>query len=276
MEASLGKKAGTMQFRIRLNPANPCQILRKEAITMQWENLAAPDFAAAVKETQEVCLLPLPCIEKHGGHLPLGTDLFIGMEIARRAAEIEPAIVFPPFYLTQILEAKHQPGAIAIGGHLMLQLLEAVCDEIGRNGLSKIILVVSHGGNRFLAPFFVQTLLETRKDYMVYMAQSLWDPGLADLEHELMESEFDHHGGEMETSVILAIHPELVKMDRVDESSGQRLDRLQHRRAYCRGKRPRSVGTPTSPITTRATRARPRRRRGSAFSSTLPSAWWRR
>jgi len=51
---------------------------------MQWENLTAPDFAAAVKETQGVCLLPLPCIEKHGGHLPLGTDMFIGMEIARR------------------------------------------------------------------------------------------------------------------------------------------------------------------------------------------------
>jgi creatinine amidohydrolase len=208
---------------------------------MQWENLTAPDFAAAVKETQGVCLLPLPCIEKHGGHLPLGTDMFIGMEIARRAAEIEPAIVFPPFYLTQILEAKHQPGAIAIGGHLMLQLLESVCDEIGRNGLKKIILVVSHGGNRFLAPFFVQTLLETRKDYMVYMAQSLWDPGLADLEHELMESEFDHHGGEMETSAILAIHPELVKMDQVDESSGQRLDRLQHLAGLLPGQ-----GTPIS------------------------------
>jgi len=93
---------------------------------MQWENLTAPDFAAAVEESQGVCVLPLPCIEKHGEHLPLGTDFFIGMEAARRAAEIEPAIVFPPFYLTQILEAKHQPGTIAIGGHLMLQLLEAM------------------------------------------------------------------------------------------------------------------------------------------------------
>ena len=195
---------------------------------MQWENLTAPDFATAVRETQGVCLLPLPCIEKHGEHLPLGTDLFIGMEIARRAAEIEPAIVFPPFYLTQILEAKHQSGTIAVGGHLMLELLEAICDEIGRNGLRKIILVVSHGGNRFLAPFFLQLLLETRKDYMVYLAQTFWDPGFADLRKKLLESEFDHHGGEMETSVILSIHPELVRMDQIDEHSGKRLGRLQH------------------------------------------------
>ena len=58
---------------------------------MQWEKLTAPDFAKAVEDTQGVCLLPLPCVEKHGEHLPLGTDLFIGMEICRRAAEIEPA-----------------------------------------------------------------------------------------------------------------------------------------------------------------------------------------
>jgi len=195
---------------------------------MQWENLSAPDFAAAVKETQGVCLLVLPCIEKHGEHLPLGTDLFIGMEIARRAAEIEPAIVFPPFYLTQILEAQHQPGTIAIGGHLMLQLLEAICDEIGRNGLKKIILFVSHGGNHHLASFFLQLMLETRKDYVVYLAQSYWDPGFRELRDELLETEFSHHAGEMETSMILAIRPEMAKMDQIDEHSGQRLGRLDH------------------------------------------------
>ena len=195
---------------------------------MQWENLTAPDFATAVEESQGVCVLPLPCIEKHGEHLPLGTDFFIGMEAARRAAEIEPTIVFPPFYLTQILEAKHQPGTIAIGGHLMLQLLEAICDEIGRNGLKKIILFVSHGGNRHLAPFFLQLMLEKRKDYVVYLAQSFWDPGFRALSDEVLETEFSHHAGERETSMILAIHPELVRMDQIDERSGQRLGRLDH------------------------------------------------
>jgi len=195
---------------------------------MQWEDLTAPDFATAMKETQGVCLLPLAVIEKHGDHLPMGTDLFIGMEVARRAAEIESAILFPPFYLTQILEAKHQPGTIAIGGRLMLELLEAVCEEIGRNGLKKIIFVPSHGGNRYLAPFFVQLMLEKHKDYMVYLPRMLEDPNFAQLTKEVMESEFDHHGGEMETSLILAIHPELVRMDQIDEGSGRRVGRLDH------------------------------------------------
>jgi creatinine amidohydrolase len=195
---------------------------------MQWENLTASDFTAAVKQTRGVCLLPLTVIEKHGDQLPLGTDLFIGMEVARRAAEIEPAILFPPFYFTQILEAQHQPGTIALGGGLMLRLLEAVCDEIGRNGVKKIILVPAHGGNRHLAPLFVQLMLEKEKDYMVYLPQLLGDPGFAQLMKETMESELDYHGGEMETSLILAIFPHLVKMGHINTESGSPLKRLQH------------------------------------------------
>jgi len=195
---------------------------------MQWENLTAPDFAAAVRDTQGVCILPLACIERHGNHLPLGTDLFLGMEVARRAAQIEPAIVFPPFYFTQILEAKHQPGTIALGGDLMLRLLEAVCDEIGRNGFSKIVLLIAHGGNRHLAPFFVQLMLEKQKEYTVYLPQLLGDPDVAQLIKEIIESEFDAHAGEMETSLILATHPELVQMEQIDETSGRPLRRLEH------------------------------------------------
>jgi creatinine amidohydrolase len=195
---------------------------------MQWENLTAPDFAAAIERTQGICLLPLAVIEKHGDHLPLGTDLFIGMEVSRRAAEIEPAIVFPPFYFTQILEAKHQPGTIALGGGLMLTLLEAVCDEVGRNGLKRIVLVPAHGGNRNLAPFFVQLMLEKQKDYMVYLPQLLGDPGLAQLVKEVMDSEFDYHAGEMETSLILATFPHLVKMDDIAARPAERLGRLDH------------------------------------------------
>jgi len=150
------------------------------------------------------------------------------MEVARRAAQIEPAIVFPPFYFTQILEAKHQPGTIALGGDLMLRLLEAVCDEIGRNGFSKIVLLIAHGGNRHLAPFFVQLMLEKQKEYTVYLPQLLGDPDVAQLIKEIIESEFDAHAGEMETSLILATHPELVQMEQIDETSGRPLRRLEH------------------------------------------------
>ena len=57
---------------------------------MRWEELTGDAFPQAVAQAQEVCLLPLSCLERHGHHLPLGTDLFIARELCRRAAEIDP------------------------------------------------------------------------------------------------------------------------------------------------------------------------------------------
>ena len=82
---------------------------------MRWEELSGDQFASAIEECQGVCLLPLSVIERHGHHLPLGTDMYIGGEVCRRAALLEPAIVFPDYIFTQIPEARHVVGTIAIG-----------------------------------------------------------------------------------------------------------------------------------------------------------------
>ena len=81
---------------------------------MRWEELTGDQFSEAVATVQGVCLLPLSVIERHAHHLPLGTDMYIGRELCRRAAELEPAIIFPDFIFTQILEAQHVIGTIAI------------------------------------------------------------------------------------------------------------------------------------------------------------------
>ena len=113
---------------------------------MLWEELTAPEFAAAVKSAG-ACIVPLGVIEKHGDHLPLGTDLINVRALAIKAAAIEPAIVFPPYYFGQICEARHQPGTLAFHGGFLLEALRGICAEIARNGLRKIILLNGHGGN---------------------------------------------------------------------------------------------------------------------------------
>jgi len=81
---------------------------------MRWDELTSDLFPEAVQQSEGVCLLPLSCIERHGPHLPLATDMFIGREVCNRAAALEPAIVFPDYIFTQILEARHYPGCIGI------------------------------------------------------------------------------------------------------------------------------------------------------------------
>jgi len=196
---------------------------------MKWSELTSANFKKAVAECEGVCLLPLGVIEKHGEHLPLGTDLFTGMEIACRAAKIEPAIVFPEYYFTQIHEAKHQPGCIAIKAEVMWEILENVCDEIARNGLRKIIFVNAHGGNNNFLPYFVQMMLEKQRDYIIYMHQG-WSrhPDFEERWNQMRETTEDGHAGESETSVIRAILPELVKMEDLAEKPGKALGRLAH------------------------------------------------
>lgn len=181
---------------------------------MRWEELTGDTFPEAVTECGGVCLVALSVIERHGHHLPLGTDMYQGRAAIARAAQIEPAILYPDFVYTQISEARHLPGTISLDGEVVLALLDNVCREIARNGLKKIVLVSAHGGNRFLIPYFLDRQREQAHDYVVYGISGIsggqrpevpWDRAV------------DGHAGPGETSMMLSIRPDLVHMDRIPE-----------------------------------------------------------
>ena len=193
---------------------------------MQWENLTAPAFERAVAETG-VCVVAMGVLERHSEHLPLGTDYLNAHKTACMAAEREPALVFPPFYFGQIYEARCFPGALTVPPRLLLELLQSVLDEIGRNGLRKIILHNGHGGNGALLPFLAQCSLWEQKPYHVYVPARLtperkteWDA--------LLETPVHGHACECETSITLTNHPDLVQMDQVPEAPGDPMGRLAH------------------------------------------------
>ena len=198
---------------------------------MRWDELRGDHFEEAVQKAEGVCLLPLSCIERHGHHLPLATDMFIGRELCNRAAALEPAIVFPDFIFTQILEARHYPGCIGIEPDLIISLLENTCREIARNGLKKIVIVNAHGGNDYLIHYFAQIQLASPRDYVVYVAETKYIPEEEAAVQALWETTVDGHAGERETSAILAIRPDLVSRDAMPTNGeGLPLGRLQHLR----------------------------------------------
>ncbi len=195
---------------------------------MNWEELSSDAFPQAVQEAQGVCLVPLSVIERHGHHLPTGTDMFIGRELCRRAAALEPAVVFPDLIFTQILEARHVPGTIALDADLIVRLLDNVCREVARNGLKKIVLVSAHGGNYHFTRFFAQAQLAGTRDYVVYVADPYLPPEEEANLAALWETAVDGHGGERETSEMLAIRPDLVHLEQAPANGeGLPLDRLK-------------------------------------------------
>jgi creatinine amidohydrolase len=204
-----------------------CQALSIKAQTFspKWEELTAPDFVEAIHQSQGVCLLPIGIIEKHGPHLPLGTDLLDVRFAVMNAVQQEYAVVFPEYYFGQIFEAQQEPGTVAYSLSTQLTLLQETVKEMARNGCKKVLIVNGHGGNESLLPLFAQAQLATPRDYVVYVFG---------LPHEnvpgrppLKTPKNDMHAGESETSQMLIARPDLVHMDRADSESGADQNRLQ-------------------------------------------------
>jgi creatinine amidohydrolase len=186
-------------------------------LSVKWEELTAEDFRTAIQQAKGTCLLPFGILEKHGPHLPLGTDLLNVRYAALHAAEQEFAVVFPEYYFGQIFEAKNQPGTVAYSMELQLKLLQETTDEMARNGCKKVIIVNGHGGNEHLLPYFGQAQMASPKDYVVYVLDGERSrPGGP----AKKSTGIDYHAGENETSNTLYTHPELTHVDRAGRESG--------------------------------------------------------
>jgi len=188
----------------------------QQKLSMHWEELTADDFRHAIDLSKGTCILPIGILERHGPHLPLGTDLLNVRYASLHAAEKEFAVVFPEYYFGQIFEAKHEPGTVAYSRQIQLNLLQETTDEMARNGCKKVLIVNGHGGNESLLPYFAQSQLDKPHDYVVYVQWGSNErPKSASKQDPL-----DMHAGQSETSNTMISRPDLVHMDRVNQESG--------------------------------------------------------
>lgn len=195
----------------------------------RYEELTAPDFVKAVQKSAKTCILPIGVFEKHGPHLPLGTDLYESREYALRAAVQEYTVVFPWYYFSQINEAKHQPGTIAYSPELIWKILQETLNELSRNGFEKIIIVNGHGGNNAFLNFFGMAQLSERRNYSIYWFQPVDDPEVTKKVEEItMHDKYDAHAGNSESSEMKAIQPAIVHLEKAGEQSGLDQDRLRN------------------------------------------------
>jgi creatinine amidohydrolase len=207
-------------FALMLLGARPAAAQAKHSV--RWEELTSADFRDAIAQARGTCLLPFGILEKHGPHLPLGTDLLDVRYAALHAAEQNYTVVFPEYYFGQIFEAKHEAGTIAYSAELQLRLLQETTDEMARNGCKKIIIVNGHGGNENLLPYFAQSQLDKQHDYVLYVQWGREEPkgGPEKKDH------VDMHAGETETSTMMIARPDLVHQDRASSESGADQERV--------------------------------------------------
>ena len=199
-------------------------------IRMKWEELNVLEFSLAVKKACGVVLVPIGCLEKHGNHMPIGTDIILAREISLKVSMEEDVMVFPFMPFGVVGEVKHKFGTISLSSHLLYQVLEELCDELARNGFNKIIFVDGHGGNYNFLKYFMQSRLEKYHNYVTYY----FDLGQKDsLFWKEYQEEFGRvlesgHACEFETSSLMDINSDLVNLDVVNPLETISLGRLDY------------------------------------------------
>jgi len=133
-------RPGSMLLGAVLSPAQPApaQTSTPQAkLSAHWEELTGADFVEAIKRSQGTCVLPFGILEKHGPHLPLGTDLLDVRYAALHACGEGVHRCLSGILFRQIFEARHEPGTIAYSRDLQLALLQETTDEIGTQRLQE-------------------------------------------------------------------------------------------------------------------------------------------
>ncbi len=173
-----------------------------------WK-LAETNYGTVKQHDYEVAVLPLGATEPHNMHLPYGMDTLegnlVGEKICQAAAEQGAKIVLLPTvpYGTQTNQMKF-PFAMNLNPSTLTAVITDLVDSLVQHGIMKIVLLNSHGGND-VKPVLRE--LYGRTPAKLFLCN--WYQIFADVYHEIFD-ERDDHAGEMETSLALAYHPELV------------------------------------------------------------------
>jgi len=174
------------------------------------ENITMYEFKQYLRKTKTI-VFPFGTIEEHGRHLPLHTDAFIIQECLKRAAESRKFFLAPVVYYGVCTTTKDHPGTISISPETLRRLSLDLVTEAYKKGLRNFILISGHGGSLHMAALkeTAEALVEKLERIKIAVL-SPYDVLWKELS-EIAETPHDSHAGELETSVMLYLAPELVK-----------------------------------------------------------------
>ncbi len=156
-----------------------------------------------------VAVLPVGSFEQHGSHLPLSTDTLIASAIARRLADDYDLLLLPPVTIGCSHEHAGFAGSVSVSSATLSAIVRDVADSLRTAGVPKLVLVNGHGGNYVLSNVVQEANVEART-MLLFPRSEDWADARAAAGAESSNHE-DMHGGESETSILLAESPEVVR-----------------------------------------------------------------
>lgn len=173
---------------------------------MELKDLTGKDYESAEKA---VALLPVGSVERHGDHLPLGTDGELPIHIAREAGKRLNCIVMPPVWYGSCNAMKPFPGTFDVNQDALYWYLRSIMEEAERNGIGLLVVLNGHGGNATPIQMAARAATHREGSRLSVVAFDWWrDLGLSKL--PLFKA--PGHAGEDETAAMLAIAGDSVKV----------------------------------------------------------------
>lgn len=176
--------------------------------------LVPADTAQDVREraagvSAQVAVLPVGSYEQHGPYLPLATDTLVACAIAREIAAAHPVHLLPPVTVSCSHEHAAWPGTVSISSVTLHAVVRDIADSLRRSGVGALVLVNGHGGNYVLGNV-VQEASARGEKLALFPAVEDWEAARerAGVVTSLLS---DMHAGEIETSILLHVHPHLVR-----------------------------------------------------------------
>lgn len=186
----------------------------EDLLDMIYGNLTSPDLKALAPDT--VAVLPLAAVEQHGDHLPVATDTEIVTEIARRteSAMTEKIVLLPTLWAGSSHHHLAFPGTLSISSETYINVLSDLLDSLTASGFRRVFLLNGHGGNKipYSEALFRKSL---QRENLWVAGQNYWHLAEAELAgQDFMATPRLTHACEYETSMMLALGEDHVRMDR--------------------------------------------------------------
>jgi creatinine amidohydrolase len=176
------------------------------------------DIQAMPDQENVVIIQPLGSIEQHGPHLPIIVDSAIAVSVLGKALSklnpTVPAYALPPLYYGKSNEHWHFPGTITLSAQTLLAVLTEMAESIYRAGFRKLVLMNAHGGQLQVMEIAARDIHQKYEDFLVFPLFTWRVPNMAKELLTPKELEYGIHAGDAETSLLLSILPEQVKMER--------------------------------------------------------------
>ena len=186
---------------------------------LHLESMTWPDVRAEVESGRDTVVVPFGAVEQHGPHLPLGTDAIFGDELGRAAAERLNAFLAPSMPVGCSRHHLAFAGTITVSEETFHRIVADVVKSLASHGFKRIVLLPTHGGNfRPLGEALARLGPVEGAKLIAFTDVAVLMNAIFPVAAELGFSPAEEgvHGGEWETSMMLALRPELVRMERAE------------------------------------------------------------